>query len=108
MRKKTFAGLCVILTVATVLGLKVVAGSYAVRLPLFGNLSPLIAAVIILPVLFTSLGAVNQYVLAWRKAHGRDIQEEEKHEFEDADLISLRPRQEHEHSSAYRRGDLDD
>ena len=37
------------------------------------------------------------------KAHGRDIENEEKHEFEDSDIISLRPRQPHEHSSTYRR-----
>jgi len=50
-----------------------------------------------------SSNRANQFVLAWRKSRGRDIEEEEKYEFDEADIISLRPRQSHEHSSTYRR-----
>ena len=59
---------------------------------------PYYCAAIVIP-----LTALNQYLLAWRKAHGRDIEAEEKHEFDEADIISLLPRQSHEHSSTYRR-----
>ena len=107
MRKKTFASLFFILSCAIMFGLKMFAASYSIRLPLVGHISPLIAAVIILPIVLLSLGALNQRILRWRKARGRDIEEEEKHEFDDADIISLRPRQPHEHSSTYRRWDPD-
>ena len=79
------------------------ASSKGIRLPLVGYVSPLIASFVFVPLLLIPLTALNQYVLAWRKARGRDIEEEEKHEFDEADIISLRPRQPHEHSSTYRR-----
>jgi len=81
------------------------ARAQGIQLPLLGYVSPLIASFIIVPLLLIPLTALNQYILAWRKAQGRDIEEEEKHEFEEADIISLRPRQSHEHSSTYRRSD---
>jgi len=107
MRQKTLAAVCLILTCAILFGLSWLASSYSLHLPLIGNVSPVIAAVILLPLVLIPLAAFNQRILAWRKAHGRDIAEEETHEFEDADIISLRPRQSHEHSSTYRRGDPD-
>jgi hypothetical protein len=107
MRRRTLAGVCFILAVAIVYLLRWVAASQGVRLPLIGYLSPLIASFIIVPLLLIPLSAINQRILAWRKAHGRDIQLEEKHEFDDAGIISLRPRQPHEHSSTYRRWDDD-
>ena len=79
------------------------AASHGIRLPLMGSVSPLIASFIIVPILLVPLTALNQYILRWRKDHGRDIETEEKHEFDEADIISLRPRQQHEHSSTYRR-----
>jgi hypothetical protein len=106
MRHKTLAAVCLILTCAIVYGLNWLASSYSLRLPLIGNVSPVIG-VILLPFVLIAVAAFNQRILVWRKAHGRDIAEEEKHEFEDADIISLRPRQSHEHSSTYRRGDPD-
>lgn len=81
--------------------LKYVSGSYVIRLPIFGVISPMIAVVFV-PVLLIPVAVIHQRLRAWRKAHGRDIELEEKHEFEDSDLISLRERQPHEHSSKYR------
>ena len=86
-------------------GLKWLASTYTIHLPLIGNVSPVIAAVIILPFVLITVAAFNQWIITWRKAHGKDIVEEQAHEFDDADIISLRPRQPHEHSSTYRRGD---
>jgi hypothetical protein len=102
MRKK-LSSLCFILALAIVYVLRWFASSQGIRLPLIGYVSPLIASFIVVPLLLIPLTALNQYILAWRKARGRDIEEEEKHEFEEADIISLRPRQSHEHSSTYRK-----
>jgi len=107
MRQKTLAAVCLILTCAILSGLRWLASSYSLHLPLIRSVSPLITAVILLPLGLIVVAALNQRVLSWRKAHGRDIALEEKHEFEDADIISLRPRQSHEHSSTYRRWDPD-
>ena len=103
MRKKTLYSVSFFLALAIVFGLKTFARSQGINLPLIGFVSPVIASFIIVPLLIVPLAAVNQYILAWRKGHGRDIEAEEKHEFDDADIISLRPRQPHEHSSTYRR-----
>ncbi|SRR6266516_1063182 len=103
MRKKTLSSVCFILALAIVFGLRSLARSQGIHLPLIGFVSPLVASLIIVPLLLIPLTALNQYLLAWRKAHGRDIEAEEKHEFDEADIISLRPRQSHEHSSTYRR-----
>jgi hypothetical protein len=105
MRKKTLSGVCFVLALVVVFLLRALARAHGIQLPLLGYVSPLIASFLIVPLLLIPLTALNQYVLAWRKAQGRDIEEEEKHEFEEADIISLRPRQSHEHSSTYRRSD---
>ena len=107
MRPKTLYGILLLLASAILLGLNWLAESYTMHLPLVGNMSPTAAAVILLPVVLVCAGAFNQRVITWRKAHGRDIEEELAHEFDDADIISLRPRQPHEHSSTYRRWDPD-
>ena len=107
MRKRTLGSVCFILALVLVVALNWLASSQGIRLPLVGFVSPMIASFILVPVLLIPLTAINQRILAWRKAHGRDIEAEEKHEFDDADIISLRPRQPHEHSSTYRRGDRD-
>jgi hypothetical protein len=103
MRKKTLATVCFILAIATIYLLKWFAASRGIRLPLVGYVSPIIAAVIIVPLLLIPMTALNAYLLKWRKERGRDIEAEERHEFDEADIISLRPRQPHEHSSTYRR-----
>ena len=103
MRKKTLFSICFILALVIVFLLRWFAASQGIRLPFIGYVSPLIASFIIVPILLIPLTALNQHILQWRKAHGRDIETEEKHEFDEADIISLRPRQPHEHSSTYRR-----
>ena len=86
MRKKTLAGLCSILTFGVVFGL-----SFAgIRLP-FG-LGPLVAFLVLMPLLVVALTPLNKRLLAWRKARGRDIEEEEKYEREGAGIISIRPK----------------
>jgi hypothetical protein len=107
MRKRTLGSVCFILALVIVAALKGLASSQGIRLPLVGFVSPMIASFIIVPLLLIPLTAINQRILACRTAHGRDIELEEKHEFDDADIISLRPRQPHEHSSTYRRWDRD-
>ena len=107
MRKRTLGSVCFILALVLVVALKWLASSQGIHLPLVGFVSPMIASFVLVPLLLIPLTAINQRILAWRKAHGRDIEAEEKHEFDDADIISLRPRQPHEHSSTYRRGDRD-
>jgi hypothetical protein len=105
MRKRTLGSVCFLLGLVIVVGLEWLASSQGIHLPLVGFVSPLIASLIMVPLLLIPLTAINQRILAWRKARGRDIESEEKHEFDDADIISLRPRQPHEHSSTYRRWD---
>jgi len=99
MRKQTLVSVCFILAFAIVLILRLLARSQGIRLPLIGIVSPLVASFIIVPILLIPLTALNQYVLAWRKKHGRDIEEEEKHEFAESDIISLKPRQSYEEPS---------
>jgi len=105
MRKRTLGSVCFTLSLLLVISLKSLASSQGIHLPLLGFVSPLIASFILVPLLLIPLTAINARILAWRKARGRDIEVEEKHEFDDADIISLRPRQPHEHSSTYRRWD---
>lgn len=103
MRKKTLSGVCVTLALLIIYLLRWFASTQGIRLPLIGYVSPLMASLIIVPLLLVPLTALNQRILAWRKAHGRDIEEEERYEFDEADIISLKPRQPHEHSSTHRR-----
>jgi hypothetical protein len=103
MRKQTLAGVCFILAIAIIFLLQSLARSQGIKLPLIGFVSPIVASLIIMPLLLIPLTALNQYILAWRKSHGRDIEEEEKHEFSESDIISLRPRQSHETPSTHRK-----
>ena len=85
MRKTTLAGLAALLAYAIVFGLPFV----GVRIPF--ALSPLFAGLVLAPVLLLLLTPMNKYLLAWRKARGRDIEEEEKYEHDG--VISLRPKE---------------
>ena len=86
MRNKTLAGLCSLLMFGVLFGLRFA----GVRVP-FG-LGALVALLILVPLLVVALTPLNKRLLAWRKAHGRDIEEEEKYEREGADIISIRPK----------------
>ena len=86
MRKRTLAAVCSILSVAILFALSL----FGIRVPL--GLSPFIVFLVLVPLLMVPLTLVNKRLLAWRKARGRDIEEEQKYEIEDTDFISLRPR----------------
>ena len=85
MRKSTLAGFAAILAYAIVFGL----GFVGVSIPFL--LSPLVAGLLLSPVLLALLTPLNKYLLARRKARGRDIEEEEKYEHDG--VISLRPKE---------------
>jgi hypothetical protein len=108
MRKKTLISVCFILSLALIYLIRWLAASTGIRLPFVGIVSSITASLIAVPLLLIPMTALNAYLLKWRKAHGRDIEAEERHEFDDADIISLRPRQPHEHTSTYRRWGGDD
>lgn len=86
MRKATLVGLAAVFAYAIVFSLSVA----GIRLP-FG-LSQVFAGLFLTPVLLLLLTPLNKHLLAWRKARGRDIEEEEK--YEQNGVISLRPRPE--------------
>lgn len=89
MRKRTLAGVCSVLALVIVLAM----GFLRVKTP--HNIPFFVIYLVAMPLLLLPLTAVNKKkVLAWRKARGRDIEEEEKYEIEEADVISLRPRPE--------------
>ena len=85
MRKTTLAGLSALLAYAIVFVLPFV----GVRIPF--ALSPFFAGLVLAPVILLLLTPMNKYLLAWRKARGRDIEEEEKYERDG--VISLRPKE---------------
>jgi hypothetical protein len=85
MRKGTLAGLSVLMAYAIILGLRYAGVSISFLL------SPLVAGLVLAPALMLPLAALNKHLLAWRKAHGRDVEEEEKYEHDG--VISLRPRE---------------
>lgn len=103
MRKRTLYGICFAISLAIAYGLSALARAQGIAVPFSGIAAHLLASLAILPLLILPLSAINRRLLSWRKERGRDIEEEEKHEFDDADIISLRPRQSHETSSTYRR-----
>jgi hypothetical protein len=84
MRKTTLAGLSTFLAYAFVFALRF--GG----VPIPFAFSPLLAGLVLAPVLMVPLTLVNKYLLAWRKARGRDIEDEERYEHDG--VISLRPR----------------
>ena len=94
MRKKTLAGVCTLMTIIIVIGL----GFLGVRIPL--AVSALVI-VVLGPLLMLPLTLLNTKLLAWRKANGRDIEEEEKYEMSDIDIISLKPQEKRESDDRY-------
>ena len=86
MRKKTLAVVSALLAYAIVFGLRFVGLSVP-----FG-LAPILAGLFLAPVLLVPLALLNKYLLTWRKARGRDIEDEERYEDEATGIISLRPR----------------
>jgi len=88
MRKRTLAAVCSVLALLIVLAM----GFFRVKTP--HNIPFILMYVVLMPLLSLVLTPLNKRLLAWRKARGRDIQNEERYEIEEADIISLRPRSE--------------
>ena len=86
MRKRTLSAVCSVLALLIVLGM----GFFRVKTP--HNIPFFVIYLGLMPLLSVGLTPLNRRLLAWRKAHGRDLNEEEKHEIVEADVISLRPR----------------
>jgi hypothetical protein len=61
---------------------------FQIRIPL--GLSPFLMFWVLAPLLAILLAPLNRKLLAWRKARGRDIEEEESFEIDGTDFISLR------------------
>jgi hypothetical protein len=91
MRKQTLAGVCYLLSFLIVVGLRTTARLFGVYIPLVSYVSPFLASFVLTPLLLIPLTKLNRHLLDWRKARGRDIEEEEKYENVDAGIISLRP-----------------
>ena len=93
MRKRTLAGVCAILAVIVLVAL----GFAGMAVPL--GLYPFAIFLVLGPLLMIPLNLLNQRLLAWHKARGRDIEEEERYEIEEVDMVSLRPRLENTSTS---------
>lgn len=91
MRKQTLAGLCFALSLAIVYGLRLLARSLGVNIPLISYAYPLVVSCVLAPLLLIPMSKLNRHLRDWRKARGRDIEEEEKYENVEAGVISLRP-----------------
>jgi len=81
MRRQTLAGICVFIGLAVGLGLSFT----TLTLP-FG-LSTLALSLLVIPILLLVMTPLNERLLARR---GRNLDDEERHELKDADMISLR------------------
>jgi hypothetical protein len=92
MRKRSLGSLCLLLSLVIVYGLNYTAGSSGLGLAIEGPVTVALCAMLLAPILLIPLTRLNRLLLAWRKTRGRDIEEEEKYEIGDSDIISLRPR----------------
>ena len=84
MRWKLLPGVSALISVSVLILLNL----FHIRIP-FG-LSPFLIFWVLGPLLMIPLTALNGKLLAWRKQRGRDIEEEERHENDGTDFISLR------------------
>jgi len=94
VRKQTVTGLSILIAIGIVYLFRELAGPQGLNVPYIGFVSPLIASFVVAPLIAVPLMLINQRILAWRKAHGRDIEDEERYENEASGIISLRPRDE--------------
>jgi hypothetical protein len=88
MRKSTLASVCSVLALLIVLAM----GFFRVKTP--HNIPFFVIYLALMPLLSVAMAPLNKRLLAWRKARGRDLKEEERYEIEEADIISLRPQPE--------------
>lgn len=88
MRKSTLAIICSVLGLLVMLAM----GFFRVKTP--HNIPFFVIYIVSMPLFNVALTPLNQRLWAWRKARGRDVEEEAKYEIEEAGIISLRPRTE--------------
>jgi hypothetical protein len=88
-----------LLPVSSTLAFAIVQMTY-IRLPFIGLVTPLTAWLILTLLFLIPLAVLNPYILAWRKRHGRDIEEEEKYSLHGSGIISLGLRRSHEEPSS--------
>jgi hypothetical protein len=88
MRKSTLATICSVLALLIVLAM----GFLRVKTP--HNIPFFLIYLVLMQLLSLAMAPLNKRLLAWRKARGRDLDEEGKYEIEGAGIISLRPRPE--------------
>ena len=92
------------MAIAVVYALKELARALGLHLPGTASLTSMfIISFIVAPLLMIPAAKLNQHLLAWRKARGRDIEAEERHEIVGADIISLRPMRSEDEEKSQRR-----
>jgi len=72
MRKRTLASVCSVLGLTIVLAM----GFFRVKTP--HNIPFFVIYLVVTPLLLLPMTALNKKLLAWRKARGRDIEDEER------------------------------
>lgn len=83
MRDRDLFGFAILLSIGLVFGGTYILPLVGFRIGFLASLgSPAIASFIIAPFLLVLLFPLNQRFRQWRKAHGRDIAEEERYETE--------------------------
>ncbi len=92
MRNQTLAGICVFFGIAVGVGM----WSLGYSMP-FG-LSPFVSTLIVVPLLLLILTPLNHRLL---KARGRNLEEEQRHELAESEMITLQ-RQEKSEADSYR------
>ena len=86
MRKRTLAGVCVVLALAILIAMKFLGLSVGL------GLAPFAVYLVLVPLLMAPMTLLNKRLLTWRKGRGRDIGKEEEYEIGETGIISLRPR----------------
>jgi len=84
--------LCLIFAFGTVLALQQLSRPAGVKIPFLARpVAVHVLVLILMPILYIPLYALNRHILKWRLERGRDIVEEERYESESG-FISLRPK----------------
>jgi hypothetical protein len=92
MRTKTLNAVCLILALTAVLALQHFFGPSGVKIPFVSRrVAAHVLVLILAPIIYVPVYALNRHILKWRLKHGRDIVEEERYESESG-IISLRPK----------------
>ena len=92
MRKRTIMAVSYVLGVALAYGVTFLGRAAGWRSAEFGFVIHVMAGLFLAPLIALPLTMLNRHLLAFRKARGRDIEEEEKYEHEETGIISLRPK----------------